>query len=322
MSKLPSPLIKQKSQRFYSATCLFSFFSLNRHAWNQHHTSSTFPANQKRSGSFLWPPPTRVYFCLDVNTNRFFCEIKLTDPPWAKEQLIRFWRPQSTFPATTSLFLFSCTSDMFQIFWACLQCREINVNSKWRERLSNGKLGICFLWSAFQLFVLLLICLAPTVCSTFSLFSLPLVSTYIKTKPLAKYTPVHVSLKLGDRAVVTGISNTSQQLNWLCQPLSINNVQVQSFIRGINLLSFSGVWWGCDLVPVSLTFTFSCLSYCTLLFGFRRPCSHTQLVFLEHICTDTIDKLKSNYLARKNTKHSNCCFFNMTIYLFSTFISL
>lgn len=179
MSKLPSPLIKQKSQRFYSATCLFSFFSLNRHAWNQHHTSSTFPANQKRSGSFLWPPPTRVYFCLDVNTNRFFCEIKLTDPPWAKEQLIRFWRPQSTFPATTSLFLFSCTSDMFQIFWACLQCREINVNSKWRERLSNGKLGICFLWSAFQLFVLLLICLAPTVCSTFSLFSLPLVSTYI-----------------------------------------------------------------------------------------------------------------------------------------------
>lgn len=27
---------------------------------------------------------------LNMNMNKFFCEIKLTDEPWAKEQLIRF----------------------------------------------------------------------------------------------------------------------------------------------------------------------------------------------------------------------------------------
>lgn len=98
------------------------------------------------------------------------------------------------------------------------------------------------------------------ICSLSFFHSLPLAHI----KPQHRIGKVHsprlslsvCSLKLCDRAVVTGISNTFQQLNWLCQPLSITNMHVESFIRRVNLLSFNVVWWGFWLCPCPTFFYF------------------------------------------------------------------
>lgn len=49
-------------------------------------------------------------------------------------------------------------------------------------------------------------------------------------------------LKLGTGAVVMGISGTSQQLNWLCQLLSITDEHMRSFIKP---LIFQWIDWDC-----------------------------------------------------------------------------
>lgn len=56
-------------------------------------------------------------------------------------------------------------------------------------------------------------------------------------------------LKLVTGAVVMGISGKRQQLNWLCQLLSITNEHVQSFIKP---LIFQWIDWDCgqELVQV------------------------------------------------------------------------
>lgn len=111
-------------------------------------------------------------------------------------------------------------------------------------------------------------------------------------------------LKLGDGAVVTGISNTRQQLNWLCRPLSITNMHVQSFIRRINLLSFNGVRWGFWLCPCPSFFYFHLLLpevlYITVdpvqsytWFGFKLELPELKYLLVFHHFT--VNCCKSNF---------------------------
>lgn len=128
----------------------------------------------------------------------------------------------SHFLPSDSYFSEALTSDILQIFGACLQRHKMDVNSKWQEWLR-----LVFFQVPSSYLYFLLNCKAKVGFN-------PWLSALLSV----------CCLKLADRAAVTGISNTCQPLNWLCQPLSITNMHAHSFVRRINLLSFDGVWWG------------------------------------------------------------------------------
>lgn len=135
---------------------------------------------------------------------------QMTERLWSKEQLIWLWRwPQSTFPAirwfSSYLFILAVTSNLLS--------RKINVNSKWQEWFGEAEIWRCLLVICTFLFL--------------HLFSLIYNHWQIhKIICLLLNLTLH-SCPCVDRAVATGISNTRNQLNWLCQPLSITNMHAQ-----------------------------------------------------------------------------------------------